>query len=319
MGRDSIIFRRDWYEVAKDISDEAMRLRYLMAILDYAFDGVEPEDGQTALMTMMARLQIDRQRRAKQDISEKRRKAAATRYRMQLHANAANAANASKCMQLQANAACASESMQMYAIASKPLPPLESNAIACKCTSVEKDDEEKERTKEKEVEEKETLNKEKKDTPNGVKEKKAQQAAQGGVKAEEEDSSSSLNAKNQEEKGCAEKEEVPLVEVEVVTSRPKAQPPRFTPPTVAEVAAYCLKRNNGIDAEQFCAYYAQSGWKIKGGNQMKDWHAAVITWEKYRRNNNGNNTRTYDDDKGIRDAEFVRYWAGRVGDKPVQQ
>ena len=58
-----------------------------------------------------------------------------------------------------------------------------------------------------------------------------------------------------------------------------ARVPRFTPPTVEEVAAYCRDRGNSVDAEQFCSFYASNGWKI-GKNPMKDWRAAVRTWEK---------------------------------------
>ena len=54
---------------------------------------------------------------------------------------------------------------------------------------------------------------------------------------------------------------------------------RFTPPTVDEVKAYCLERNNGIDPEAFTAFYASKGWKV-GNSQMKDWKQAIITWEK---------------------------------------
>lgn len=56
---------------------------------------------------------------------------------------------------------------------------------------------------------------------------------------------------------------------------------RFTPPTVAEVAALCAERNNGIDAEAFVAHYASKGWKV-GRNAMKDWKSALTTWEKNR-------------------------------------
>lgn len=55
--------------------------------------------------------------------------------------------------------------------------------------------------------------------------------------------------------------------------------PRFTPPTVEEVAAYCRERGNGVDAEHFVDFYASNGWKV-GKNSMKDWRAAVRTWEK---------------------------------------
>ena len=54
---------------------------------------------------------------------------------------------------------------------------------------------------------------------------------------------------------------------------------RFTPPSVEEVAAYCRERGNSVDAERFCDFYASKGWKV-GKEPMKDWKAAVRTWEK---------------------------------------
>ena len=54
---------------------------------------------------------------------------------------------------------------------------------------------------------------------------------------------------------------------------------RFTPPTVDEVSAYCRERHNSINPEQFCDFYASKGWKV-GQNPMRDWKAAVRTWEK---------------------------------------
>ena len=54
---------------------------------------------------------------------------------------------------------------------------------------------------------------------------------------------------------------------------------RFVPPSVEEVAAYCKERNNGIDAGQFVDFYMAKGWRI-GKNPMKDWQAAVRTWER---------------------------------------
>jgi predicted phage replisome organizer len=54
---------------------------------------------------------------------------------------------------------------------------------------------------------------------------------------------------------------------------------RFTPPTVAEVRAYCQERQNNVDAERFVDYYTSNGWKV-GKNAMKDWKAAVRTWER---------------------------------------
>ena len=54
---------------------------------------------------------------------------------------------------------------------------------------------------------------------------------------------------------------------------------RFRPPTVEEVEAYCFERNNKVDAERFVDFYASNGWRV-GKNPMKDWKAAVRTWEK---------------------------------------
>lgn len=54
---------------------------------------------------------------------------------------------------------------------------------------------------------------------------------------------------------------------------------RFVPPTVAEVAAYCAERGNGIDAQQFVDHYEVSGWR-RGKTPIKDWRACVRTWEQ---------------------------------------
>lgn len=54
---------------------------------------------------------------------------------------------------------------------------------------------------------------------------------------------------------------------------------RFTPPTLEEVQAYCTERNNNVDAERFINYYTSNGWQV-GRNKMKDWKAAIRTWEK---------------------------------------
>lgn len=61
-------------------------------------------------------------------------------------------------------------------------------------------------------------------------------------------------------------------------------PPRtvFSPPSVDDVAAYCRERGNGIDANTFVDYYAARNWFI-GKTKMKDWKAAVRTWENRRR------------------------------------
>lgn len=57
-------------------------------------------------------------------------------------------------------------------------------------------------------------------------------------------------------------------------------------PSVDEVRAYCQERHNSVDAQQFCDFYASKGWKV-GREPMKDWRAAVRTWEKRDRARSG--------------------------------
>ena len=54
---------------------------------------------------------------------------------------------------------------------------------------------------------------------------------------------------------------------------------RFTPPTLEEVKAYCAERGGKVDAENWYDWYSANGWKV-GKNPMKDWKAAVRTWER---------------------------------------
>lgn len=63
---------------------------------------------------------------------------------------------------------------------------------------------------------------------------------------------------------------------------PKGERPpekRFAKPTADEVRAYCAERGNHIDAQAFVDFYEAKGWKV-GSAPMKDWRAAVRTWEK---------------------------------------
>ena len=55
-------------------------------------------------------------------------------------------------------------------------------------------------------------------------------------------------------------------------------------PSVEEIKQYCLERNNGIDAEQFYDFYESKNWYV-GKNKMKNWQAAVRTWEKRKQQN----------------------------------
>ena len=67
---------------------------------------------------------------------------------------------------------------------------------------------------------------------------------------------------------------------------------RFEKPTLSEIKQYCIERNNNVNAEQFFDYYESNGWKV-GKNSMKDWKAAVRTWERseYRKPNPKKNSK----------------------------
>lgn len=70
-----------------------------------------------------------------------------------------------------------------------------------------------------------------------------------------------------------------LVEDITIVGKP-TNSTRFTPPSVDEVRAYCIERNNGIDPQAFVDFYAARGWKLNRGVPMKDWRASVRTWER---------------------------------------
>jgi hypothetical protein len=53
---------------------------------------------------------------------------------------------------------------------------------------------------------------------------------------------------------------------------------RFVPPTLDQVTYYCKERKNSVDPQRFIDFYEARGWMI-GKNKMKDWKAAVRTWE----------------------------------------
>ena len=62
---------------------------------------------------------------------------------------------------------------------------------------------------------------------------------------------------------------------------PPTPPPQrtvFKPPSLEEVKAYCQERGKGVNAERWYNHYTANGWMV-GRTKMKDWKAAVRTWE----------------------------------------
>ena len=69
---------------------------------------------------------------------------------------------------------------------------------------------------------------------------------------------------------------------------------RFYPPTLDEVKQYCEERKNNIDPMAFIDFYSSKGWMI-GKNRMKDWKAAVRTWERKRKEEPKTENSVYDE------------------------
>lgn len=86
-------------------------------------------------------------------------------------------------------------------------------------------------------------------------------------------------------------------------SADKPQRARFIPPTLDEVSDYCRERNNGVDPQHFLDYYSSNGWRV-GKNPMKDWKAAVRTWER-----NGVNRKTGTAAELEDSYRMIREWA----------
>lgn len=66
---------------------------------------------------------------------------------------------------------------------------------------------------------------------------------------------------------------------ELINSNSITTCPNFEPPTLDEVRAYCMERQNDIDPQHFVDYYTTTGWMV-GRTKMKDWQAAIRVWER---------------------------------------
>lgn len=70
-----------------------------------------------------------------------------------------------------------------------------------------------------------------------------------------------------------------IKEKKIKENKTKEGERRFTPPSLQEVTDYCNQRGNNVDPERFVNFYQSKNWMV-GKNKMKDWKAAIITWEK---------------------------------------
>lgn len=117
--------------------------------------------------------------------------------------------------------------------------------------------------------------------------RKAKSGKDGGSKkanGKKNESKPEANSKQEEHESEKEKEIEKEGEIENECYPPTpllggTKAKRFIPPTVDEVAAYCQERGNSLDPDAFVDFYASKGWMV-GKNPMKDWKAAVRTWER---------------------------------------
>lgn len=66
---------------------------------------------------------------------------------------------------------------------------------------------------------------------------------------------------------------------------------KFIKPTVEEVQSYIQEKGFTVNAQTFIDYYTSNGWRV-GKNPMKDWKAAVRTWQQKEKQNVYGNYRT---------------------------
>lgn len=100
-------------------------------------------------------------------------------------------------------------------------------------------------------------------------------------------------------KDSIDKDSIGKERIEAMAPQRVAAPlTRFVRPTLEEISAYCQERNNNIDPQAFFDFYESKGWRV-GNQAMKDWKAAVRTWER----------RSVDRNKPIAIAEASQYTA----------
>lgn len=118
-------------------------------------------------------------------------------------------------------------------------------------------------------------------------------ASQCDVKVTTSDAISDAGVTHALQVGDVEKEKEIEIEKEkdIYSASTDAPPPpkktksnKFVKPTVEEVRKYCNERGNSVDPERFVDHYEANGWKI-GRNSMKNWKAAVRTWERWEGEN----------------------------------
>lgn len=72
---------------------------------------------------------------------------------------------------------------------------------------------------------------------------------------------------------------LPIDAADSLKPQRRTAPARFSPPSVDEVQNYITSQGYAINAANFVDFYTAKGWRV-GNNPMKDWRAAVRTWQR---------------------------------------
>lgn len=99
--------------------------------------------------------------------------------------------------------------------------------------------------------------------------KEGSKALANGVANEEQTAKQNETSINKGKDKGISKEELTIVSSKKV---------RFAPPTLEDVSAYIAEKGYTVNPERFHAHYESVGWKV-GKNQMKDWRAAIRSWQ----------------------------------------
>lgn len=127
--------------------------------------------------------------------------------------------------------------------------------------------------------------------------KRSESGRKGGKKSPKEEANNKQNTSKDEARESGNG----------VRDRVRVRERLFIPPSAEEVEAYVKEKGYHIDPESFVAFYTSKGWKV-GSSPMKDWKAAVVTWEKKYKENHPSQPEEKEERPVLDIEEFNARW-----------
>ena len=125
--------------------------------------------------------------------------------------------------------------------------------------------------------------------------KQAESGRKGGLKTQEERREHTSDPSSKPSSDPSSEIEALQSSSSIPSKKKKVYRGKFPiPPPIEDVILYCKERSNGIDPHKWFDHYEARGWMI-GKNRMKDWKAAVRTWEQNEFSQERGKTKTQDD------------------------